>query len=237
MVSDANRKIPIVWAHTKEETGKFEFQKLPPWRYAAFVLSGNGFRWLGSPIVFYVADEDSQIQLKTLSLNMWFEGTMIPDGFNAIVYEIIYSGADIVILSEVENYNGDFMQLLADAMYLKGFNFWTYHSVGGIGVLSRFPIKNHIQFEDLTKYIININDEVTVALYACHLDQNHFAAFLPRGYEFSNGKLSKLDKPVTDVETILNESYKSRRPSSIKAVLKDAKNEMKNGNCNGIWRF
>jgi len=50
-------------------------------------------------------------QLKVLQINIWQEGTMVPNGFPAIADEIIAKKADVVLFSEVRNYNNtDFVQ-------------------------------------------------------------------------------------------------------------------------------
>lgn len=213
--------------------GQMEFmasQKLTSGRYAAFVRINKSN---SDPIIFDVADKNRQIKLKTLALNLWHEGVMVPDGFNGIVNEIIASGADVALVSEVRNYKDDFMARLSGALKTKGFQFYTYHSgsdskkpVSDVGLLSRFPIKNYTYFDYFTKTLIDVNN-VTVAFYSCHLDYLYYAPYLYRGYRYMVGKLQK---NITDVATILNESNKSKRLASARVLLLDAQKERRNGN-------
>ena len=43
--------------------------------------------------------------IRVLQFNIWQEGTVVEGGFQAVVDEIIRTGADLVCLSEVRNYN------------------------------------------------------------------------------------------------------------------------------------
>ena len=45
-------------------------------------------------------------QLRLLQFNIWQEGTVVGDGYEALVDEIARADADFVMLSEVRNYHG-----------------------------------------------------------------------------------------------------------------------------------
>ncbi len=64
-------------------------------------------------------------------------------------------------------------------------------------------------------------------MYAAHLDWLHYGAFLPRGY---NGQTwEKMDNPKTELDEILTFNSKSFRDEQIDTLIKDAKQELKNG--------
>ena len=53
--------------------------------------------------------------LRILQLNVWQEGTSVPNGFDHLVDIIIAADADVITLSEVRNYEGvDFHRRLLD---------------------------------------------------------------------------------------------------------------------------
>ena len=60
-------------------------------------------------------------ELSVLQFNIWQEGTMVENGFDAIVGNIIHVNPDMVTFSEVRNYNEvDFISRLVGALREKG---------------------------------------------------------------------------------------------------------------------
>ena len=55
-------------------------------------------------IVGKVVLSQTKNQLNVLQINIWQEGTSVPNGFPAIADEIIDKKADVVLFSEVRNY-------------------------------------------------------------------------------------------------------------------------------------
>lgn len=218
------------WEYIYQESGSLEIdaKNLSPGRYAAFILRGNGYTWLGQPVLFDITDENGNIDLKTLMFNIWQEGTSVNGGFEGIVNEIVSTNADLISLSEVRNYNGSVLtQRLIDALKKKGFTYYSYKSSKDVGVISRYPIKTYADFDRFTKSVVEIND-VNVTFYSGHLDYTNYATYLPRGYDANfNGELSK---PEINVNNILRINDASARPASIKQFIADAKKEIGSGN-------
>lgn len=218
------------WEYITQKSGVLEINTatLSPGRYAAFILKEDGYTWLGQPVLFDIADENGHIDLKTLMFNIWHEGTSVHGGFEGIVNEIVSTNADIISLSEVRNYNDSvFTQRLVDALKKKGFNYYSYKSSNDVGIVSRYPIKEHTDFDNFTKGTIEIND-VNIIFYSGHLDYTHYATYLPRGYD-ANFE-GELKKPEKNINNILKENNTSTRPESIKQFIADAKKEIEHGN-------
>lgn len=174
-----------------------------------------------------------QQSLTVLQFNIWQEGTVIENGYNAVIEEIINSKADLIALSEVRNYNNtNLNERLVISLKEKGYTFYSKKSEDS-GILSKYPILEQTQIFPLdndhgsiTKAIINVNG-TEIAFYSAHLDYLNCALYLPRGYNGSTWK--KLDAPITDLKEIEEINLKSQRDDAIQIFINDAKNEIKKG--------
>ncbi|MCH4552189.1 endonuclease/exonuclease/phosphatase family protein [Aestuariibaculum lutulentum] len=173
------------------------------------------------------------IKLKVLQFNIWQEGTVVKNGFDAVVDEIIRTDADLIAFSEVRNYNGvDFSNHIVEALKAKGHTYYAQPSQD-TGLLSKYPIIEQTALYpvkndhgSITKAIINILG-VEVAFYSGHLDYLNCALYLPRGYDGSTWK--KLDSIVTDVEQIQKNNLESMRDEAIDTFIADAEKEIERG--------
>ncbi|MFD1630503.1 endonuclease/exonuclease/phosphatase family protein [Pseudopedobacter beijingensis] len=173
-------------------------------------------------------------ELKVLQFNIWQEGSIIENGFDMIVDEILRLEADIVTFSEVRNYNHTrFNDRIVEALAQKGKTFYSFYSYDS-GILSRFPIiSTETIFPEkddkgsLYKAKVDFKGR-TIAVYTAHLDYKHAANYLSRGYDGSTWK--KLAKPVVNADSILADNAKSMRETAIALFIDDAKREIKNGN-------
>lgn len=119
--------------------------------------------------------------LSVLQFNIWSEGTVVEDGFQGIIDNIINANPDIVTFSEVRNYNdSDFILRLTDALQKEGHNYYGNSSTS-TGIISKHPIVNQEVIYPLrddagsiTKAHIDVKGRI-VALYAAHLDYRHYA--------------------------------------------------------------
>lgn len=172
-------------------------------------------------------------ELKVLQFNIWQEGTVVENGYPAILDEVIRLDADLIALSEVRNYDdislaGRLVKDLKD----RGYTFYSQRSQD-TGILSRYPIvKQEALFPvendqgSVTKAIIDV-EGTEIAFYSAHLDYRHCSLYLPRGYDGSTWK--KLDAIVTDTAVIAEYNLKSMRDEAIRAVIEDAEKEQRNG--------
>lgn len=168
--------------------------------------------------------------LKVLQLNTWQETTMVKDGKLGLIETIIQIQPDIILLSEIRNYqNKDFISNLKQALHKKGIDYegTTEFSVD-VGILSKYPIISQQIVPDtdggVLKASIQIKDDV-VTIYSVHLDYTHYACYLPRGY--SGTTWEKINAPVTDCEEIEQANRASSRDEEIMHILTDIQHDKK----------
>ena len=171
--------------------------------------------------------------LRFLQFNIWQEGTVVPDGFNAIVDEIIANKADIITFSEVRNYkNTRFNERIVTALKNKGFTYYVEYSYDS-GILSKYPIQefatifpNKDDHGSSYKAIIQV-DGKEIAVYTAHLDYLNAANYLTRGYDANSWK--KLTAKSTSVSDILTVNLESKRDEAISGIIADAQKETAKG--------
>lgn len=188
---------------------------------------------LGLLIVLTLSSCSHVKSFKVLQFNIWQEGTVVENGYQAIVDEIAKSEADFVTLSEVRNYNNSrFCDRIVNDLKQKGLTYYSFYSYDS-GILSRHPIidsttifPEHNDQGSIYKAVVDMQG-TEVAIYTAHLDYRNCALYLPRGYCGSTWK--KLDRPITDLDTILYDNMASQRDDAIRLFLKDAENESQSG--------
>ena len=169
--------------------------------------------------------------LSVLQFNIWQEGTMVENGFDAIVDNIIHLNPDVVTFSEVRNYNDvDFISHLVAELDKKGVAYFGDASVS-TGIISKYPIKEQTSVYPLQndqgsvlKATIEVHNRIVV-LYSAHLDYRDYASYLPRGYSGSTWK--KLEEPITNPDSILAANRKSHRLEAVDMLIADAKREIR----------
>lgn len=160
-------------------------------------------------------------ELKVMQLNIWQETTMVENGLNGLVDDIISNNPDIVLLSEIRNYKGEsFIEKLITRLQNKGGKYYGVSDLD-VGVLSKYQIseKEVLPHGSGIKSLIHIEGKTVVA-YSLHLDYTNYACYLPRQY--SGVTWGKLDKPFTDSRGIEKANRKSRRPKEITEIINDA---------------
>lgn len=176
-----------------------------------------------------------QQHLRVLQLNIWQEGTMVPNGMEGIAGIIEQISPDVVFLCEIRNYNEEkFMPRLLAALNEKGLDYYGESLDVSVGILSKYKIENPqsvFTLDDksrpMIKGTISINGQ-NLTLYSAHLDYTHYECYLPRGYSGTTWK--KLDTPVTNVQYILEANRLSYRDEAIAAFVEDANTEIEQGN-------
>ncbi|ANQ48088.1 endonuclease/exonuclease/phosphatase family protein [Flammeovirga sp. MY04] len=184
-------------------------------------------------LFFTSCSQSSSNNIKVLQFNIWQEGTVVPNGYEAIITEIINSEADIIALSEVRNYNkSSLAKRMVEDLKQKGFTFYMDSSQDS-GILSKYPIVKQEMFYpvkddrgSITKAIINVH-HLEIAFYSAHLDYRNCAIYLPRGYDGSTWK--ELKAPIFDKDSILNDNNRSKRIEAIRLFIADARKEMDKG--------
>ncbi|MFV0312176.1 MAG: endonuclease/exonuclease/phosphatase family protein [Dysgonomonas sp.] len=173
-----------------------------------------------------------KLQLKILQFNIWQEGTIVPDGYNAIVDQICESGADFITLSEVRNYKDTrFCDRIVQSLKEKGHTFYSFLSYD-TGLLSKYPIIDSTtvfpcidDHGSVYRALIDMDGQ-EVALYTAHLDYLNCTYYDIRGY---SGSSWKPRKPMTDMDSIMMNNVESKRDNGIQAFLEYANQDKSKG--------
>ena len=178
-------------------------------------------------------DAKEKTSFSVLQLNLWNEGTKVPDGYQGILDVLDQANADVIFLCEIRNGN-QFMQRILEDMEKRG-KYYYGETLGlSMGILSK------CRPDDIVKCCIIPGDEhramlkarifiggQPVCFYSAHLDHRHYECYMPRGY--SGTTWEKIDGPITDEATVLEANRLSFRDESIRAFLQDAQTEIDKG--------
>ena len=179
-------------------------------------------------IVFSFSSCQKTETVKVLQFNIWQEGTVVENGFNAVADEIVRSDADFVTLSEVRNYhNTRFCDRIVEALKERGQTYYSFYTEDS-GLLSRYPIT-----DSSTVYPLN-DDRGSIyrlvakkgnqefAVYTAHLDYRNCAYYDARGYDGNNWE--KIE-PVSDLNSILVLNRASVRDDAIARFVSTAEKD------------
>lgn len=175
----------------------------------------------------------SEKQLTFLQLNIWQEGVMVENGYEALADELARADADFVMLSEVRNYKGTrFCDRIVTSLKERGKTYYSFYSYDS-GLLSKYPIvdsttifpenEDHGSIYKLTADWKGI----PVCVYTAHLDYQNCSYYMVRGY--SSTTWERLPEPVTDTAILLSDNRFSQRDDAIRLFLEDARKEVKRG--------
>ena len=184
-------------------------------------------------LIFLAFGCTKEREIKVLQFNIWQEGTVVKNGYNAVIDEIVNSGADLVALSETRNYNNtNLAERMCHSLKEKGHVFYSKKS-DDTGLLSKFPI---LSFEllypvkddhgSITKAVVDV-EGTEIAFYSAHLDYLNCAYYAIREYDANTWK--KLEAPLLDKEEIRRINLASKRDDAIKVFIADAKKEIQKG--------
>ncbi len=179
-------------------------------------------------IVFSFSSCQKTETIKVLQFNIWQEGSVVENGFNAVADEIVRSDADFVTLSEVRNYhNTRFCDRIVEALKERGQTYYSFYTEDS-GLLSRYPIT-----DSSTVYPLN-DDRGSIyrlvakkgnqefAVYTAHLDYRNCAYYDARGYDGNNWE--KIE-PVNDLDSILVLNRASVRDDAIARFVSTAEKD------------
>lgn len=165
---------------------------------------------------------------RVLQFNIWQEGTVVKNGFDAIADEIVRSNADFVTLSEVRNYhNTRFCDRIVEALKERGQTYYSFYTDDS-GLLSRYPIADSSTVYPLNDDRGSIYRLVTkkgnqeFAVYTAHLDYRNCAYYDARGYDGNNW--SKIE-PVTNLDSLLILNRASVRDDAIARFIAEAEKD------------
>ena len=165
---------------------------------------------------------------KVLQFNIWQEGTVVENGFDAIADEIVRSDADFVTLSEVRNYhNTRFCDRIVEALKKRGQTYYSFYTEDS-GLLSRYPISDSSTVYPLNDDRGSIYRLVTkkgnqkLAVYTAHLDYRNCAYYDARGYDGNNW--DKIE-PVSNLDSLLILNRASVRDDAIARFVNEAEKD------------
>ncbi len=167
-----------------------------------------------------------------LQWNIWQEGTVVKDGYQAIIDEIVRLKPDFVTFSEVRNYNKTrFCDRVVKSLAEKGETYYSFLSFD-TGLLSRYPIKDstvvyplHNDQGTVHRMLTTIHGE-EIAVYTAHLDYRSCAYYNVRGYHGTTW--GEIPVPTTVAE-VLAFNDASVRDDAIREFIKMAKKDIAEG--------
>lgn len=172
-------------------------------------------------------------RLTMLQFNIWQAGTVVENGYEGIIDNIVSLNPDLITFSEVRNYNGvSLIPRLMKDLEARGVHYYGKESES-TGILSKYeilsqeivyPLKN--DRGSVVKARVRMGDK-EIALYSAHLDWLNCAYYLPRGYDGCTWK--PLSGPVLRVDSVLADNRASFRDDEVRAIVNDAQKEREQG--------
>ncbi len=171
-------------------------------------------------------------EIKLLQLNIWQEGVMVKNGYEALADELARADADFVMLSEVRNYKGTrFCDRIVASLKERGKTYYSFYSYDS-GLLSKFPIVDSAVIfpengDHGSIYKLTADWEgKRVCVYTAHLDYRNCAYYRVRGYD---GSTWEKMEPDTVVASLLADNVASQRDDAIRKFMEDAEKEVARG--------
>ncbi len=171
-------------------------------------------------------------EIKFLQLNIWQEGVMVKNGYEALADELARADADFVMLSEVRNYKGTrFCDRIVASLKERGKTYYSFYSYDS-GLLSKYPIVDSaVIFPENGDHgsIYKLTADwggKRVCVYTAHLDYRNCAYYRVRGYD---GSTWEKMEPDTVVASLLADNVASQRDDAIRQFIADAEKETAQG--------
>ncbi len=171
-------------------------------------------------------------EIKFLQLNIWQEGVMVKNGYEALADELARADADFVMLSEVRNYKGPrFCDRIVASLKERGKTYYSFYSYDS-GLLSKYPIVDSAVIfpengDHGSIYKLTADWEgKRVCVYTAHLDYRNCAYYRVRGYD---GSTWEKMEPDTVVASLLADNVASQRDDAIRQFIADAEKETAQG--------
>src|SRR5690625_312451 len=177
------------------------------------------------------------VDINVLAINIWLQGTSIPNGIEEIAKVIEETEAELVFLPE--GHDG-----IAKVARELGYSFYDHRGTDpygdtiDAGVISKYPIIEGASLEgnDWHKAVVDI-DGYEVAAYGGHLEYRFYVNYLPRGYgggtphphETPGHGWDQMPQPLTDVDLIFDLNQKTGRPAQTENLVADAQEEKEAG--------
>lgn len=175
------------------------------------------------------ARQDSVTEVKLMHLNIWMDGTSVPNGLTKIRDIVAAIKPDIACFVEVFNYTGDWTTKLVKELEAVGLAYHAGHVNGSdASIISKYPITSTGPLLRSAVSVFNVDIQgKSVVVAVSHLDYTYYACYLPRGYRCGgsapyNGWTqigSPNPQPVTDTTIIAAQNIGSQRDEQMGAFL------------------
>lgn len=177
-----------------------------------------------------------QTALKVFQVNLWHEGTKVPDGYQAILNVIDEVDADVVFLCEIRNRDDatGLIPRLKNDLAKRGKDYYGGTLGLSVAIISKFKPESMEKCavvpgdegRAMLRALVNIDGQ-PISLYACHLDYTHYECYMPRGYSGTSWK--KISAPITDEQEVLAANRLSYRDESIAVFVETAQKDIAAG--------
>ena len=186
-------------------------------------------------LCLFTGKAENQETFSVLQVNLWHGSSKVPGGDQGVTDLLDQLNADIVLLCETRNGNdATLIPKTLKELEKRGKHYYAETHGLSVCILSKHKpdsiVKTCIVPGDEGRAMLKMTlhiDGKPFAFYSCHLDYRHYECYLPRGYSGTTWK--KIDKPVTNESEVLNLNRQSYRDESIKAFIKEAEEDIKNG--------
>ena len=130
------------------------------------------------------------VTFSVFQVNIWHEGSKIPNGYQAILDVLDEVDADIVFLCEIRDFDGNkFMPRILNDLKKRGKHYYGETLGLSVGILSKFKpdsiekccIVPGDEHRAMLKATIKIANQ-PICFYSSHLDYRNYECYLPRGY-------------------------------------------------------
>ena len=173
--------------------------------------------------------EAGETDVKVLQLNLWHGLSQVPGGYQGFIGLLDSINPDIVFLCEIKDGQKFIPQVIGE-MKARHKHYYGEAFDLSVGVLTKFKPDSVVKCctvpgneeRTMVKLLVTIAGH-QMAFYSCHLDHRHYECYLPRGYSGTTWK--KIEKPVTDEQTILRANRLAYRDESIEAFLEEARKD------------
>jgi PKD repeat protein len=198
------------------------------------VSNADGSDQLIKPGYIKVSESSgTSTDVKIMHLNVWLEGSSVPN--SETYFRDIIATVDPDIVCLVENSSATWIAKIENDLAAIGHYYYIGHINGSdASILSKFPITSSGPLLKSTISIFNVTvNGRDIVIAASHLDYLYYACYLPRGYNCGGSapysgwsQIGSPDpKPVTELSVIMNLNLGSKRDEQIVAFIDYVANE------------
>lgn len=177
----------------------------------------------------------SENTFTVLQLNLWHQGSKVPNGYQGIVDVLDQVDADVVFLCEIRDFEGkQFMPRVVEDLKKRGKYYYGETLGMVVGMMSKIKPDSIMkccivpgdETRAMLKAVITIAGQ-PVSFYSCHLDYLHYECYMPRGYSGNTWK--KIEAPVTDEKVVLAANRLAFRDESIRTFIQEVRTDIGQG--------